>query len=343
MRCPQCGTENTADSRFCGGCGAKLTSEPSRVAPTAKIPDDAPFPPHYGGSPMPISQAPVSPQGPTTLSPPTYSPASIPPQNNSVATYGTGPASIPPQNAYAAGPASIPPSNNPYPPMSARPMAEPSMSMPAVQSPRWGLIISILIVDLGLAGAGAFMLMKGLAKPTPVTEPAKSEPAAVKAAEAPSMQPAPPQKPDVAASIMAAANGSAAGSGSGSAAAVDASAATTPTPVKRSAAAKKPGGAAPQDPYAEVKPPKQLATEVELAMTRSKAELGYCHEDAGTVHGRIDIAFEVLPSGTVDNVEARSNTTGSQTLATCLVQVITRWAFAAKPPAPTQIVRPFIY
>jgi len=84
MRCPTCGTENVPDSRFCGACGAKLTPAENRVAPTEKIPDDAPFPAHYG------SQSPQS-----------YAPA----QSN----YQSGPASIPPQNNYQSGPASIPP------------------------------------------------------------------------------------------------------------------------------------------------------------------------------------------------------------------------------------------
>src|SRR5688572_7760796 len=36
MRCPSCGTDNEPDSRFCGGCGARLAGE-SRLAPTQKV------------------------------------------------------------------------------------------------------------------------------------------------------------------------------------------------------------------------------------------------------------------------------------------------------------------
>ncbi|MFT3693598.1 MAG: hypothetical protein QM831_10695 [Kofleriaceae bacterium] len=331
-------------------------SEPSRVAPTAKIPDDAPFPPHLGGSPMPISKAPVSvaPNGPTTLSPPTYSPASIPPQNN-----GTGPASIPPQNNYISGPASIPPpsrspgsippTNNPYPPtdlgfgkpVPPRRMAEPSMSMPAVQQPRWGLIIVILVLDLALAAAGAVMLAKGLAKPdaaAPSSTPAPTTKAAdtAKPVEAPTAQ-ANVEKKDVAASIIAAANGS----NTGSAAQADANTTPKKDPPKQTVATK--GKASPQDPYADPPSNKSVAGEIELAMVRSKADLAYCQEDAGGVHGRIDIQFTVLPTGAVDDLKILGNTTGNQALATCLVGVMTKWAFATKPTAPTNFVRPFIY
>src|SRR5687768_2039256 len=39
MRCPSCGTENEPDSRFCGGCGARLGGT---LAPTHKIVDTGP-------------------------------------------------------------------------------------------------------------------------------------------------------------------------------------------------------------------------------------------------------------------------------------------------------------
>lgn len=44
MRCASCSTENAPDSRFCGGCGARLVSSGVRVAPTQKISDDASYP-----------------------------------------------------------------------------------------------------------------------------------------------------------------------------------------------------------------------------------------------------------------------------------------------------------
>ena len=37
MRCAICGTENAPDSRFCGGCGARVSGVSNRLAPTVKV------------------------------------------------------------------------------------------------------------------------------------------------------------------------------------------------------------------------------------------------------------------------------------------------------------------
>ncbi len=197
MRCATCGTENAPDSRFCGGCGAKLASA-SRVAPTAKITDDASYPS------QPPQNASIPPQNNYASGP-----ASIPPQNHA-------PASIPPQNAYPAVPGSIPPSNNPAsipqnsfqraatpiqtpPPGSVKmptpapgslsfaatprldqtptttspPAAAAEASRSIVVPPRRpiGLIVFVLLVDLALAGAGAVLLGKGLSEKKPAAKP----------------------------------------------------------------------------------------------------------------------------------------------------------------------------
>ena len=36
LTCPTCGRENTADARFCSGCGTKLTEAPSAGATDAR-------------------------------------------------------------------------------------------------------------------------------------------------------------------------------------------------------------------------------------------------------------------------------------------------------------------
>lgn len=205
MRCATCGTENAPDSRFCGGCGAKLAPA-SRLATTAKIPDDASYPS------QPPQNASIPPQGnyasgPASIPPQNHAhgPASIPPQNNA-------PKSIPPQNAYPAAqaPGSIPPTNNPVSQNSfqraATPMAdasrmptpppgslsfaaaqrepEPTSQRPPISTPPpdasfvspprrpVGLMVFVLLVDLALAGSGAVLLGKGLsakkAAPKPV-------------------------------------------------------------------------------------------------------------------------------------------------------------------------------
>jgi len=122
-------------------------------------------------------------------------PPSIPPVNNPyLAPPGTG--SIPPTNnnpyaqnqtlgraQTAPSPASIPPQNNPLgsqppqsvspetvqrrasaPPAARAPTPQPSVSMPKKQasSTRWGVVIFVLAIDVGLAAAGAWMLRAGL-------------------------------------------------------------------------------------------------------------------------------------------------------------------------------------
>ncbi len=131
MRCPTCGTENAPDSRFCGGCGARFTSASSRVAPTQKISDDTPFPPT--GS---MAGSPYVAQSVSHIAPPTM-PRTV---------------SQPPMAYAGAAPAS----------MRHAAIDDPSLSMPTVARRPWGLIAIVLVIDLALAGAGAWMLSQGL-------------------------------------------------------------------------------------------------------------------------------------------------------------------------------------
>jgi TonB family protein len=89
-----------------------------------------------------------------------------------------------------------------------------------------------------------------------------------------------------------------------------------------------------------------LATEIELAASRSKTAFDKCYQQAmttGEIHGRIDIAFQVLPDGRVTHAQPVSNSTNSPQLASCLVATMVRWTFAAKPATATDFVRPFNY
>ena len=208
MRCPTCGTENAPDSRFCGGCGARL--EPPRVAPTFKIPDDAAYPAPSTpppGSLHAIGHLPTPVPGSLQM-PPQPRVASIPPTNPAQAIPGRV-ASVPPieRPASIPPPTSVPPterlpSKPPIPPTDVQrpPAPEPSMSMPAVPRRRGALIAAVVIADLGLAAAGGALLFKGLQKPKPApalkTEalppPAAAAPAAELAAPAPEIpQPVP--------------------------------------------------------------------------------------------------------------------------------------------------------
>lgn len=188
MRCANCGTENAPDSRFCGGCGARVQSS-GLVAPTQKISDDAPYPTSGPSSIPPPNYSPQSipPQnnyqsGPASIPPQNYTPASVPPQNNSIPpqnSYQTGPKSIPPHNAQSplqSAPVATPqgtpsqprtktnPKTNGVPSVSRR--QAPAVSDPSLVAPprrRWGLIITVLVIDLALAGAGVYLLTEGLA------------------------------------------------------------------------------------------------------------------------------------------------------------------------------------
>ncbi len=192
MRCASCGTENAPDSRFCGGCGARVTGSQRRVAPTRKISDDAAYPPPQ---PAPTSQppqrqsVPAVPQG--AVNPPQAAYGGPPPQTISQPPRdGTGPAR------------SIPPTSQP--PRAKPATAEPSQVMPAASSKRWGLILLVLLLDIGLVIAGGLMLNESLsaapAKPTSASSRTETPPAtevAERAARpaAPLTPPAPAPRP----------------------------------------------------------------------------------------------------------------------------------------------------
>lgn len=137
MRCPSCGTQNEADSRFCGGCGARLT--PSRLAPTQKIAENAPAQPvqhaQLPRTPSISQPPPVQPMAPSVNRPPRVS------------------------------------SGNVQPPRTPTPVPEAASSLPAPRR-RWGLVIGVLVIDVGLAAAGAWLLSQGLASSSGPAAPA---------------------------------------------------------------------------------------------------------------------------------------------------------------------------
>jgi hypothetical protein len=297
-------------------------SGPTSLAPPSIAPQNA----YRGPASIPPRPASIPPtNGPASIPPNTYqAPASIPPQNN-------GPASIPP-GTYRA-PASIPPTNNAY---ASR---EPSMSMPALPQTRWGLIAVVLLLDIGLAAAGAVMLQRGLAKPdAPAASDGSAKPATTTGQAAAAPAPTPPvtapggPSPAVSASIATIAN-----SGSATATPSDPKSEKKSEPVQ----AKK---SSPPPQHDVVK--NELGAEIELAAARSRGDFDKCYDDASPdIHlkGRVDIAFTVLPDGRADDPHAVQNDTGSQQLATCLSATIAHWAFASHPAKPVLISRPFIY
>jgi zinc-ribbon domain len=213
MRCPSCGTQNEPDSRFCGGCGARLHGT---LAPTHKIVPDPqvvaaqPAPSlreqqaqaiarqvsaEYAAQRQPSAPQPVQPQRSTPV--PQAVPPSAPqngsdlqrPRSSSQQPVRSRSNSVP-QGVYA------PPRTTPASgggaigsqPRSSRALDEPI----AVPRRRWGLILFVLVFDLGLAAAGVYLLNEGLSAnrapdPTPPTK--------VGAAEPPPAAPAPTPPP----------------------------------------------------------------------------------------------------------------------------------------------------
>jgi hypothetical protein len=121
-------------------------------------------------------------QVPTNVIPPRS--LSVPP-NQAVRAASPPPGSIPPGRSSTepqrhstplpsgGKPQPSGPIPQPAPRPSARPVVRPSVSSvrggssgaPAVGGRSWPLIVLLLIIDIGLAGSGAFMLIRGLSDP----------------------------------------------------------------------------------------------------------------------------------------------------------------------------------
>lgn len=312
MRCPTCGTENAPDSRFCGGCGARL--EPSRVAPTVKITEDASYPTPPPGSLNAIGHLPTPAPGSLQMPPPRL--GSIPPTSPapaigrvaSVPPIDRAPSTPPTERLPSKPPGSIPPTD-----VQRRP-PEPSMSMPAVPRRSGALIAVVVIMDLGLAAAGGALLFKGLqkppAKPAPKTEvtPAPPPAAAAPSPAAPVVTPIAEEPPKEAAKKA---------------------------PIIKQPAAKK----GPVDPYG-------LSSEVDRMAAQSAGAFRTCFDRASElqpIHGDVRIAFLVQPDGRVDHTRVAVNTTEAPQLSSCLAATIATWTFAPHSGPAASFERPFNY
>ncbi len=382
MRCTTCGTENAPDSRFCGGCGARQpASGEQRLAPTAKILDDAPFPQSSGPTNVrpptgPVSYAPPSIPPPASTGPHqpvNRGPASIPPTSNPPKT--NPPKSNPPtgQQRHVSGaqkpvsPVSSPPVSSPPRPAPAQ-LSNPSGSFSVPPQRSLALIVIVLVLDLGLAAAGGVLLMKGLADKKPAkTEPAPAEkksaieavppapspPAAAAAAPAPAVEP-------VASTVVPPAPAAAARE-------------APKDPTKREKAKAfvedkpKPKGDAPKTDAPKTDAPKtkpeqparvdsvptepqdprsmsaSTEQEIDAAAAKSKPAFARCATEAGSVQGTIKIALQVRNDGHVINAAAVDNTTGDGELARCLVSEVSSWRVSAHHGAAINLLRTFNY
>ncbi len=61
------------------------------------------------------------------------------------------------------------------------------------------------------------------------------------------------------------------------------------------------------------------------------------------LHGRVEVAFFILPSGGVDGPHATSNDTGDAQLAECLVARVAALHFDPAPTTPTALSFPFVF
>jgi hypothetical protein len=91
-----------------------------------------------------------------------------------------------------------------------------------------------------------------------------------------------------------------------------------------------------------------LADQVSVRVTRSQSKLSACYTratkglpDDQPLTGEVDISFEVVPTGEARSVTVKRNTTGSNTLATCVVDVVDSWTFTPFTGEPVEFMRPF--
>ena len=177
MRCPTCGTENAPDSRFCGGCGARL--EPPRVAPTAEIPDDAPYPAPQPAVPTPRARlasrdrssrrrrarlaSRCRPQPRLGSIPPTNPAVGAEPRRERAADRAPFEHRRPTERLPASRPAASAPTDVQRAPLRAR--GSRAIDVDARAPRRSGALIAVVVIaDLGLAAAGGALLVKGLAE-----------------------------------------------------------------------------------------------------------------------------------------------------------------------------------
>ncbi len=150
-------------------------SIPPQNSGPASLPPPPSIPPVNRG---PISMAPTS-RNPQSIAPgnhyphsiaPGNNPQGIPPTNNPYAT----PNYLPPSSAFGSQPPSVAPVHGgtaqraaTAPPVRAASPAPPtpSISLPRKQrsGTRWGVVLFVLALDIGLAATGAWLLRAGLA------------------------------------------------------------------------------------------------------------------------------------------------------------------------------------
>ncbi len=355
---------------------------PSRVAPTAKIPDDAPL------------AAPTRQPGPVSGPHVSYAPPAMPPPSS----LQHAPTAMAGQSPYAGSHGQYGPVAQTAPTLQ-RPVqrlseaipsgrgshggidaSSPSMSFAEPSRPL-GLIAIVMLVDLVLAGTGSFMLAKGLSKreaSPPTGERAQGSAAPIATpvtVDAPAGSPdaeagvgsAEPAGSDAEVASVDAGTASPTGEDPGTspkpaAGTNDGSAGTGDTPTKPSTkpgtkpstkptkpATKptkpttKPSGPVTSPSGGSTGEPVSTQAEISALAQRSHTAFENCRRDAGPVHGDIEVAFSVMGNGSISDVSVRQNSTNNTELARCLLMRIKKWKVTPHGGAPLPFVRPFNY
>lgn len=234
--------------------------------------------------------------------------------------------------------------------------AQPAMSLfelPASRRARLAKMALVLVLDAVLAGAGVLMILSYLearrAAPVPVKKPAAGAatgavevgaPKPVAEAEAASeAQPARAEKrQEKAEEKKKQPEAGDRGPGTGNGKPV---AAPVVTPVAEAAA----GG--PAEGGEEEGDGEAVSARLTELVQQHEGELEGCYQRVAKgpgpgdpLEGRIEVHVTVLPDGSVRDVHAGENTTGSAPLATCVVSLFQSWTLPAGAAAPVELVWP---
>jgi outer membrane biosynthesis protein TonB len=92
------------------------------------------------------------------------------------------------------------------------------------------------------------------------------------------------------------------------------------------------------------------AAKVRNVVDRHQIQLQRCYQQAAKVlppssplQGRVDVQFVIMPNGTANNVRAVANSTGSDSLAGCVVSLIESWEFPSPGAEEIAFVWPFVF
>jgi hypothetical protein len=254
--------------------------------------------------------------------------------------------------------------------------SNPSMSFSSAPHRPLGLIAIVLIIDLGLAASGAFLLAKGMSEPETADKPAdkKSElpaaappvaaatqpvvettvvavvPAAATTVSAtPIAMPASAEAPTAVTPAATAARkspssiskASAVAGGNGGPAG-STGPVTSPSSPDTSPPVATPVTTVPTTPVQPLQPPPSTAVQIETLGNQSAMAFERCRGDQ-PIAGAITIAFNVQSDGSVTNHAAVENTTGNAELGACLARVIGGWRVSPFQGNTMSFVRPFHY